>query len=83
MDNQKEELSYFRLHLLELLETSFPKKTKDKTFISQRAQRAANAYEGAFLAGITIYNQLFKQYFVAIFLEKKLPRFFQDDFVRF
>ena len=45
MDKQKEELSYFRLRLLELLKTSFPKKSKDKTFISQRAQRAANVVE--------------------------------------
>ncbi len=45
MDKQKEELSYFRLRLLELLKTSFPEKSKDKTFISQRAQRAANVVE--------------------------------------
>lgn len=45
MDKQKEELSYFRLRLLELLRTSFPEKSKDKTFISQRAQRAANVVE--------------------------------------
>lgn len=56
MDKQKEELSYFKLRLLELLEASFPEKLKDKTFINQRAQRAANAYEGAFLAGNPVYE---------------------------
>lgn len=48
MDTHQKELSYFRLRLQELLNTSFPEKANDQKFIEQRSSRAANAYEGAF-----------------------------------
>ena len=51
MDTQQKDLSYFRLRLQELLTTSFPEKAYDVKFIDQRSSWAANAYEGAFLAG--------------------------------
>jgi hypothetical protein len=51
MKTEKGELSYFKLRLQELLNTSFPEKAWDTTFINQRAQWAANAYEGAFRSG--------------------------------
>ncbi|GGF43479.1 MULTISPECIES: DUF1896 domain-containing protein [Cyclobacteriaceae] len=51
MDTQRKDLSYFRLQLQELLNTSFPEKAFDTKFIDQRSSWAANAYEGAFMAG--------------------------------
>lgn len=51
MANEQKDLSYFKMRLLELLETSFPKEVKNKTFINERSQRAAKAYEDAFFAG--------------------------------
>ncbi len=51
MDTQPKDLSYFKLRLQELLNTSFPEKANDQAFINQRSSWAANAYEGAFLAG--------------------------------
>lgn len=51
MDNQYKDLSYYRLRLQELLNTSFPEKAHDVQFIDQRSSWAANAYEGAFMAG--------------------------------
>lgn len=52
MDNtQPKDLSYFKLRLQELLNTSFPEKANDQTFINQRSSWATNAYEGAFIAG--------------------------------
>jgi hypothetical protein len=51
MDTQQKDLSYFRLRLQELLNTSFPEKAYDEKFINQRSSWAANAYEGAFRAG--------------------------------
>ncbi|MDN3672003.1 DUF1896 domain-containing protein [Flavobacterium branchiarum] len=51
MDTQQKDLSYFRLRLQELLNTSFPEKANDKKFIEQRSSWAANAYEGAFSSG--------------------------------
>ena len=54
MDTQQKDLSYFRLRLQELLNTSFPEKANDKKFIEQRSSWAANAYEGAFNSGNTI-----------------------------
>lgn len=48
---EKKDLSYYELRLRELLNTSFPELADDKTFITQRSNRAANAYEGAFMAG--------------------------------
>ncbi|PZP45336.1 MAG: hypothetical protein DI598_13385 [Pseudopedobacter saltans] len=51
MDTQKKDLSYFRLRLQELLNTSFPEKAHDQKFIEQRSAWAANAYEGAFSSG--------------------------------
>lgn len=50
----QKDLSYFRLRLQELLNTSFPEKAHDQVFINQRSSWAANAYEGAFLAGNSI-----------------------------
>lgn len=54
MNTPQKELSYFSLRLKELLNTSFPEKAGDKAFIARRSQLAANAYEGAFIAGNTI-----------------------------
>ena len=51
MDTQRKDLSYFRLRLQELLNTSFPEKAFNTKFIDQRSSWAANAYEGAFMAG--------------------------------
>ncbi|MDQ6472739.1 DUF1896 domain-containing protein [Flavobacterium sp. LHD-80] len=51
MNIQNKELSYYRLRLQELLNTSFPEKAHDVQFIDQRSSWAANAYEGAFIAG--------------------------------
>ncbi|MTD67692.1 DUF1896 domain-containing protein [Flavobacterium sp. LC2016-13] len=51
MDIPNKNLSYFRLRLQELLNTSFPEKAHDVKFIDQRSSWAANSYEGAFLAG--------------------------------
>ncbi|AIM38373.1 hypothetical protein KO02_18015 [Sphingobacterium sp. ML3W] len=51
MDTQQKDLSYFRLRLQELLNTSFPEKAHDEKFINQRLSWAANAYEGAFSSG--------------------------------
>lgn len=49
--NTQKDLSYFKLRLQELLQTSFPEKTHDQKFIEQRSSWAANAYQGAFLTG--------------------------------
>lgn len=51
MDTQQKDLSYFRLRLQELLNTSFPEKAHDEKFINQRSSWATNAYEGAFRSG--------------------------------
>ncbi|MDL2141656.1 DUF1896 domain-containing protein [Flavobacterium tructae] len=49
--NTQKDLSYFKLRLQELLQTSFPEKAHDQKFIEQRSSWAANAYEGAFRTG--------------------------------
>lgn len=54
MDTQPKDLSYFRLRLQELLNTSFPEKANDHKFIEQRSSWAANAYEGALSSGNAI-----------------------------
>ncbi len=54
MDTQQKDLSYFRLRLQELLNTSFPEKANDEKFIQQRSSWAANAYDGAFRSGNAI-----------------------------
>jgi hypothetical protein len=54
MDAQQKDLSYFRLRLQELLNTSFPEKANDEKFINQRSSWAANAYEGAFRTGNSV-----------------------------
>ena len=54
MDTQQKDLSYFRLRLQELLNTSFPEKANDQKFVEQRSSWAANAYEGAFSSGNAI-----------------------------
>ena len=51
MDKKEKDLNYFELRLQELLHASFPERAEDRTFIKQRAGWAANAYEGAFMAG--------------------------------
>lgn len=51
MSTQQKDLSYFRLRLQELLNSSFPEKAHDSKFINQRSSWASNAYEGAFRAG--------------------------------
>ncbi|QIH34472.1 DUF1896 family protein [Sphingobacterium sp. DR205] len=50
MDIQKN-VSYFKLRLQELLNTSFPEKAYNNKFINQRSQWAFNAYEGALSGG--------------------------------
>lgn len=50
--NQKD-LSYFKLRLQELLNTSFPEKANDHKFIEQRSSWAAQAYQDAFNLGNT------------------------------
>ncbi|QQU05269.1 DUF1896 domain-containing protein [Myroides odoratus] len=54
MDTQQKDLSYFRLRLQELLNSSFPEKAHDQKFIDQRSSWAANAYDGAFRSGNSI-----------------------------
>ncbi|KEQ30169.1 hypothetical protein N180_06475 [Pedobacter antarcticus 4BY] len=54
MDTQQKNLSYFRLRLKELLNSSFPEKANDQKFITQRSSWAANAYDGAFRSGNAI-----------------------------
>jgi len=54
MNNQTKDLSYFKLKLQELLNSSFPEKSNDFQFIELRSRWAANAYEAAFLAGNNI-----------------------------
>ncbi len=54
MDIQQKDLSYFRLRLQELLNTSFPEKANYQKFIERRSSWATNAYESAFRSGNTI-----------------------------
>ncbi|PTD13661.1 DUF1896 domain-containing protein [Flavobacterium columnare] len=54
MNTQQKDLSYFRLRLQELLNTSFPEKANDQKFIEQRSSWTSNAYESAFHAGNTL-----------------------------
>ena len=54
MDTQQKDLSYFKLRLQELLNTSFPEKASDQKFIDQRSSWATNVYEDAFRSGNTI-----------------------------
>ncbi|BAP31955.1 uncharacterized protein CHSO_2918 [Chryseobacterium sp. StRB126] len=54
MNTQQKDLSYFRLRLQELLNTSFPEKANDQKFIEQRSSWVANANESAFQAGNNI-----------------------------
>ena len=54
MDTQQKDLSYFRLRLQDLLNTSFPERANDQKFIEQRSSWATNAYEGAFSSGNAI-----------------------------
>lgn len=54
MNNLNKDLSFFKLKLQELLNSSFPEKSNDFQFIEQRSKWAANAYEAAFLAGNNI-----------------------------
>lgn len=54
MSKLPKELSYFELRLQELLNTSFPEKSNDQKFISQRSDLAGAAYEDAFRSGIPI-----------------------------
>jgi hypothetical protein len=51
MDTLQKDLSYFRLRLQELLNTSFPEKANDQKFIEERSLWTANAYEDAFRSG--------------------------------
>ncbi|WP_318271522.1 DUF1896 domain-containing protein [Sphingobacterium cellulitidis] len=54
MSTQQKDLSYFRLRLQELLNSSFPEKASNQKFIDQRSSWAANAYEDAFRSGNAI-----------------------------
>lgn len=53
-ERQNKDLSYFKLKLQELLNSSFPQKAHDYKFIEQRSKWASNAYEAAFIAGNSI-----------------------------
>lgn len=78
MSSNTHDLSWFALRLQELLNTSFPEKAWDTTFINQRATAAAAAYENAFLAGnpivecerianTVLYNGFYFSRFDAVF----------------
>lgn len=54
MSSKRKDLSYFRLRLQELLNSSFPEMSHNQRFIDQRSSWAANAYEGAFSSGNTV-----------------------------
>ncbi len=51
MEKEKKDLSYFRLRLQELLDTSYPELRSNTAFIDQRSQDAAFTYEEAFRSG--------------------------------
>ncbi len=54
MNTQQKDLSYFKLRLQELLNSTFPEKSLNQKFIDQRSSLAANAYEEAFRSGNSI-----------------------------
>ncbi|MDO5614767.1 MAG: DUF1896 domain-containing protein [Cruoricaptor ignavus] len=54
MATQEKEISYYDLRLRELLNTSFPNMATNETFIKERSDLAAIAYENAFDAGHTV-----------------------------
>ncbi|SEW25892.1 protein of unknown function [Chryseobacterium wanjuense] len=54
METEKKELSYFRLRLQELLDTSYPELRGNTGFIDQRSQDAAFTYQEAFKSGNSI-----------------------------
>lgn len=51
MNEPNKDLSYFKLRLQELLNSSFPELAWDTSFINERSRWASNAYSGAFVAG--------------------------------
>lgn len=51
MNTTEKDLSYFTIRLQELLNMSFPELSGNKAFVTDRSKLAANAYEGAFMAG--------------------------------
>lgn len=53
-DNTLGSLSYYELRLKELLQTSFPNLLANTAFIKDRSEYAAQAYQEAFEAGISI-----------------------------
>lgn len=54
MNDKTQDLSYFKLKLHELLNSSFPEQAHDYKFIEPRSKWAANSYESAVTAGNTI-----------------------------
>jgi len=48
------DLSYFKIRLVELLNASFPERAGDKRFIDERSELAATTYETAFKSGNAI-----------------------------
>ena len=52
MDTQQKDLSYFRLRLQELLNTSFPEKANDQKFVEQRSSWACLLYTSDALRGL-------------------------------
>lgn len=54
MEREKKDLSYFRLRLQELLDTSYPELRGNIAFIDQRSHDAAFTYEEAFRSGNSI-----------------------------
>jgi len=54
MNDKTQNLSYFKLKLHELLNSSFPEKAHDYKFIEHRSKWTANAYKSAVTAGNTI-----------------------------
>ena len=53
MNTQQKDLSYFKLKLQELLNTSFPEKSNDIAFIDGRSKTAINAYVILLKAGFS------------------------------
>ena len=51
MNAQQKDLSYYKLRLQELLNTSFPERAHDTEFIHHRASRAADTYYDSFRSG--------------------------------
>lgn len=52
--NEQSTLSYYELRLREVLKTSFPNLIHNTTFIKERSNLATQAYETAFVSGLSV-----------------------------